>query len=149
MIMANLIAPIYTATLNGKPLRFFNAPYAAPHLPWHSYDDVLRCIGAKQSVRNEVLSVIRAVRPHDVQTTSCGLEILLIAPHYAARWFIKNIRGSMPDRPKQNLLYRVAMIDALYASVRGNQPHVAEDLVLQAFRNTDLAEAGGCEAWAI
>jgi hypothetical protein len=140
--MSRLVAPIYTGTLNSKPLRFFRAPFQEPHLPWHSFDDLMCCIGVRQSHRDEVLSGLRCARVYDVGTVACGSEILVTAPNYAARWFIKNVRGSMRNRPKLDLTYRIAMIGAWYASMQNRPACEAESLLLRAIRNTDQAEAG-------
>ncbi len=78
--MSALATPIYVASLNGKPLRFFKAPLTTPHLPWHSYDDLLCCVGVKQWIRDEVLEVMRASRSGDVRTIACQSEIVIITP---------------------------------------------------------------------
>ena len=46
--------PIYEATVSGKPLRFFASPLldGKPDFPWHSVDDLQRCIGMSREERN-------------------------------------------------------------------------------------------------
>ena len=141
--MANLIAPIYTATLNGRPLRFFKAPLTTPHIPWHSYDDLLRCIGVKQWIRDEVLEVIRTGRSGDVRTVACQSEILIITPHYAAKWFINNLRGKMKFRQQNEIQYLKETYNAWHASVRGIPGRDDIDLYFLALENTHRAAGAG------
>jgi len=44
---------IYIGTLNGKPLRFFESPNPGPQFPWHSIDDLYKCLGLDHGARNE------------------------------------------------------------------------------------------------
>lgn len=53
--MTQLTEPIHTATINGRPLRFFRAPGNDLHLPWHSVDDLYEAMGLPGEERRRLL----------------------------------------------------------------------------------------------
>lgn len=141
--MSTCTAPIYTGTLNGIPLRLFKAPYTTPHLPWHSYDDLMRCVGVRQTSRNELLNFIRTDHPNDVRTVAYRSEILIITPHYAAMWFIKNLCATIKSREKHEIDYLNNIYKAWCASVRGVPCRDNIDLYFLAHENTHRAAGSG------
>jgi hypothetical protein len=80
-----MIKPIHTATIGGHPLRFFRTPNddGKPDMPWHSVDDLHRCLGLNRAQRKVFLSMLR--KRGGVETVATADGIITIAPHYMAQ----------------------------------------------------------------
>lgn len=82
--MSTLAAPIYTGMLNGRPLRFFRAPFADVHLPWHGFSDLLMCCKIDTALAPQLANFIREAHPEAIKAISAETSICLIAAHYGA-----------------------------------------------------------------
>src|SRR5262245_8218140 len=49
-----MLSPLFTCTLDGLPLRLFEAPPSLPAMPW-PFDDLAECLGLTRVLRNHYL----------------------------------------------------------------------------------------------
>jgi hypothetical protein len=93
-----MIQPIHTATIGGHPLRFFRTPNddGKPDMPWHSIDDLHRCLGLNRELRKLFLSKLR--KWGSIRTVATADGIVTIAPHYMAQGCINAMveKGIVP-----------------------------------------------------
>jgi hypothetical protein len=76
--------PLFSATVGGRALRFFKPPDGGPDFPWHSVDDLGRCLGLNRAHRKILHSkYLRGSWPKG--TVAVGNEIITIAPHFVAQ----------------------------------------------------------------
>ena len=148
--MKNLSAPIYIGALNDKPLRFFRAPFQEPHLPWHSWDDLLNCLCASISSKadynarkTDALRFLRQEYPNDIMSVSHQSEIISVTPHYIAKCCIIHLSPSLEFRAVRFKEYKQALSNAWCSFTEVEPRPESENLLVQAIRNTDQAEAMG------
>lgn len=148
--MSILAIPIYTGTLNGKPLRFFHAPFQEPHLPWHSWEDLLDCLCANISSqanydidKADALRFMRRDYPGDILSLAVPSGIISITPHYIAKCFIIHLSPSEEIRRRNFYDYKLSLSNAWRSSTILMSERDSENLLTRAVSNTDLAEAGG------
>jgi hypothetical protein len=86
--MTAITKPLYETTLCGKSLRFFASPLldGKPDFPWHSVDDLQRCMGMSREER-EFLLRYREL-PVPIQTVATADGPVRISPHPAAQRMI-------------------------------------------------------------
>lgn len=136
--MTNLVAPIYTGTLNGKPLRFFRAPYADVHLPWHDFSELLICCGTDPALATQLANFTREEHPEAIKTVTVGSSICLIAAHYVAKVFIEELALARRIPRKSILVYQILTVDA-WESAYGE---ACTDKFFSAWNNTNRACEG-------
>lgn len=83
--MSDLSKPVYVATIAGQPLRFFRTPNndGRPDLPWHSVEDLHRCLGFDRAQRRVFLNMLR--KRGGIKTVATADGIVTVAPHYMAQ----------------------------------------------------------------
>jgi hypothetical protein len=82
---------IYIGTLNGKPLRFFESPNPGPQFPWHSTDDIFKCMGLDHGARNVFRKMINehAEWSKEVRIIDTDSGLVTIGPHFMAQGLIE------------------------------------------------------------
>jgi hypothetical protein len=83
-----LIEPVHVGTVGGRPLRFFRSPLAdgRPDMPWHSVDDLHRCLGMNRAMRKFFLAKLREGKQAQAHHTIATAEgIAVVAPHFMAQ----------------------------------------------------------------
>jgi hypothetical protein len=87
--MTNSIGtPLFSAIVGGHQLRFFLPPDGDPDFPWHSIDDLGRCLGLNR-VHRKILRSKYLAATWPKGTVAVKDEILSIAPHFAAQGTIE------------------------------------------------------------
>jgi hypothetical protein len=89
--MTVTIEPLYTATVNGLPLRFFPSPLEGPDFPWHAFNDLMLCFAVTAEVKNVVMSkfVASEWRGHSRLVVDSAGEETIICPHYMAQGLLR------------------------------------------------------------
>ncbi|MCJ2057653.1 hypothetical protein MKL09_13935 [Methylobacterium sp. J-048] len=142
--MTTLAAPIYTGTLNGKPLRFFRAPYAEPHLPWHVADDLHSWLGMPPELRQHYRRMHRSSDwSRDVRTLATNDGIITIAPHWMAQVLIASVIEFGRTTLATEIAYTEASGDALSALAGNLPPEAFIQFTTSAFSNTHGLKAAG------
>lgn len=83
-----MIEPLHTGTVGGKPLRFFRSPLTdrRPDLPWHSVDDLQRCLGLNREQRRIMLAKFRnGPYASTTRTVATADGLVIIAAHFMAQ----------------------------------------------------------------
>jgi hypothetical protein len=80
--------PIYIGTFNGKPLRFFKSPHPGPQFPWHSQDDLYKCLGLDHGARSVLRKMTAQNWADDVRIVDTENGLVTIAPHCMAQGLI-------------------------------------------------------------
>lgn len=82
-----MIDPIFTGTVNGKPVRFFKTPLndGKPDFPWHSVDDLQKAAGFDRQTRRHFL---RTMQHNDRKSVATPDGIIVVAPHYIAQGLV-------------------------------------------------------------
>src|SRR5205807_1601323 len=100
MELAMLVEPIHIATIRGHQLRFFRTPNndGRPDMPWHSHDDLLKCIGLGSEERRTMLRNSQCGPLKDAFKSIATIEgIVVIAPHYIARALLECMGENPPE----------------------------------------------------
>lgn len=82
----SVVDPLHSIDLAAHRLRFFRPPLPGPHLPWHSADDLQRCLDLPPAARLKILrdNPFRAA----TRTVATPEGIATIAPHFMAQGLI-------------------------------------------------------------
>ena len=81
---------IHTAMINGRPLRFFKSLNPGPHMPWHSQDDLFKCLGIPKSARTvfRKMTAEHEEWARQVRIVNTENGLVTIAPHFMAQGII-------------------------------------------------------------
>ena len=142
--MSTLVSPVYTGTLNGKPLRFFKAPLPGPHLIWHASEDLQLGMQLPRDLRRRFREQLRSSEwSSDVRTVATSDGIVTIAPHWIAQGFIGAMIETGYISNTLEIAYAKEAVRAWNATT-GDLPLAANvELMLAAFRNTNGIGANG------
>ena len=88
--VGRISAPLFSATIGGREFRFFAPPDGGPDLPWHSVDDLGRCLGLERTHRRIMRSKYLA-KKWPKGAVAIGDEIIAIAPHFVAQGTIDGL----------------------------------------------------------
>ena len=91
--MTALTRPLHVGTIRGHQLRLYRTPNndGRPDLPWHSVEDLYRCIGMRRDLRREFQRKMKSGPfGHDFKTVATPDGIVTIAPHYVAQGTISS-----------------------------------------------------------
>jgi hypothetical protein len=141
--MSALQEPVYTGTLNDKPLRFFKTPrIGGPELPWHSFDDLLVCCGWPRDMRREFRAQLHGEWKSSVATVAPGGAPITIAPH----WMAQGIIGAAIERgrlkPPAEIVYARQAVKAWNAIGGSGTTEEQIASLVAAFHNTN---GTGCD----
>lgn len=131
--------PIHTATIGGKPFRFFRGPGAAPDMPWHAHDDLLAALALPRSLRRELRAKMLKNFGPQCRTVEVDGEPTLIAPHYVAQGLISAAKEggkgitTMPDQVDRE--YVTGGMAAMKVLTAGLGQVEGFEFVMSAFRN--------------
>lgn len=134
--MSTLTVPVHTGSLNRKPLRFFKAPLAGPHLVWHAFDDLLACLKLPQSLQRDFRQKLRRDWSGDVRTVATSDGVVTIAPHWMAQGLIGSMIEVRQVRASLEMDYAKQAVEAWNALCGDLPPMAGVELMLAAFRNT-------------
>ena len=84
-----MMTPLYTAEINGHPLRFFKNPDGTQDMPWHAFYDLLMLTNHSSREAQQMLAASR-VGPFKakIRTIATSEGPVVIAPHWAAQGMI-------------------------------------------------------------
>jgi hypothetical protein len=85
-VSAMTAIPLHVARVGGHQLRFFQSPMndGCPDFPWHSVDDLHRCLGLNREQRKFFLHKLKA-KHNEVRTVATAEGIITVAPHFMAQ----------------------------------------------------------------
>ena len=86
--MREIIEPVYTAMINDVPVRFFKAPGADPHLPWHSVDDLHKAMKLPHHVQQQLLQRTATMLGGKIKRVESLDGQVVIASHSVAQGLI-------------------------------------------------------------
>jgi hypothetical protein len=133
-----LVEPVYTGTLDGKPLRFFKAPLAGPHLPWHAMDDLHVCLALPRSLRRHFRQQLQSSQwAKDVRTVATSAGIATIAPHWVAQGLIGAVIEIGHTPAATEMAYARQAVGAWNAITGDLKGFANVNLMMAAFRNTN------------
>lgn len=131
----SIVAPIWTGTMSGKPVRFFRSPLDEPDMPWHSVDDLYVALGLSKPLRRHFKQMLQGTWRNDVRTVATTENITTIAPHYMAQGLLDSLTQIQPGTPRRRAIeYQVAASGAMSIITKGMEPAMALDFVMQAFK---------------
>jgi hypothetical protein len=138
--MSTLVAPIHTAAVNGRPVRFFRSPFQGPDFPWHALDDLMAATGASRELRRQYLRMVRRDWGKDLRTVSTLAEVLTIAPHFMAQGWVDSLvdRGVVLARLRSD--YDAAALDAANVLTAGMTERQSLDYVLAAMSRLSVGQ---------
>jgi hypothetical protein len=85
----SITKPLSTATVNGKPVRFFHSPLPGVNFPWHAFLDLHAAMDLTAGEQEHFLRMMRSGPFKDstrVLATEAGPTV--IAAHHVAQGFI-------------------------------------------------------------
>lgn len=126
--MSGLASPLHVGRLNGRTLRFFRAPLAGTHLPWHAFDDLQTCLSLPEALRAALKRDLMADWGRDVRTVATADGIVTIAPHWMAAGLVGAVAGRTGDDLDLTVSYQQALFSA-WAELTGDMP-AADSLAL-------------------
>lgn len=131
--MSALATPIHTAQIGAATLRFFRPPATTPDLPWHSHDDLARCLGLAPLARLQFLQMLKSGPfKDDLRVVGAYGGIVTIAPHAAAQGLITaaiEVGMASPDLEDE---YVVAAIAAFKIVTKDLPPAAAMEMLFAA-----------------
>lgn len=141
--MSAIVAPTYTGTVAGHPVRFFKGPSGQPELPWHAVEDLFRAAGLPRPLRRHFLQAMQTAG--EVRTVATLDGVVTIAPHPVAQGFLDALpeMGSIGANasPALKMDYAAAAAQAM-SVMTGDLPFSATiELVAAAYRKTRGSEA--------
>lgn len=131
--------PLHVGRLNGRPLRFFRAPLAGTHLPWHAFDDLQACLALPEDVRAGLKRDLMADWGRDVRTVATVEGIVTIAPHWMAAGLVGAVAGRVGDDIDLTVAYQQALFSA-WIELTGDMPAADSLALLQAALCNMLAD---------
>ncbi|MGA2493331.1 MAG: hypothetical protein ABSF67_10315 [Roseiarcus sp.] len=138
--MSSIIAPLHTAPLGVATLRFFRPPSAMPDVPWHAYDDLLRCIDLPRAAHRQFHQMLTSGPfKGDVRTVATSDGIVTIAPHFIAQGLIGAAIEAWGARPELEMEYTKALVAAMKQLTGDLPPFASFEFVLAAARNASGA----------
>ncbi len=139
--MSAVHSPIYTGTVNGRPVRFFKGLGGKPDMPWHAYHDLTAAVGFDEAMSRRFVQLTQQDGKDALQTIATLEGLIVIAPHYVAQgtvWAAVDWGRCSSDTEFQYAKEGVQALDALMANV----PHDRFlNYIGQAFRNSNGMEA--------
>ena len=131
--------PILTATVAGKPFRFFRGPGDAPDMPWHAHDDLLAALALPRPLRRELRAKMLKNFGPNCRTVEVDGEPVLIAPHYVAQGLVSAAREAgqgITTTPAQvDREYVTGAMGAMKALTASLGQAEGLEYVMLAFRN--------------
>ncbi|KQP99885.1 hypothetical protein ASF59_10845 [Methylobacterium sp. Leaf121] len=131
--------PIHTATVAGKPFRFFRGPGDAPDMPWHAHDDLLAALALPRPLRRELRAKMLKNFGPNCRTVEVDGEPVLIAPHYVAQGLVSAARegghGITTTPAQVDRDYVAGGMAALKTLTDGLGQTESFQYVMSAFRN--------------
>lgn len=140
--MIRLAAPLHVRRLNGRPLRFFRAPLAGTHLPWHVFDDLQACLALPEDLRAALKRDLIADWGRLVRTVATADGIVTIAPHWMAAGLVGAVAGRTGDDLDLTMTYQQALFSA-WAVLTGDMPAADSLALLQTALCNMLADQAG------
>jgi hypothetical protein len=95
-----LVEPIHVATIRGHQLRFFKTPNndGRPDMPWHSHDDLIKCVGLGRNERRMMLRMCqKGPLKNAFRSVATAEGVVVIAPHYVARALLECMGEKTPE----------------------------------------------------
>jgi hypothetical protein len=140
--MSAIVVPIHTAPLGAATLRFFKSPSTVPDLPWHVYDDLLRCTDLPRAARRQFLQMLTSGPfKGDVRTVASSDGIVTIAPHFVAQGLIGAAIEAWGARPELEMEYAKAAVAAMKQLTGDLPPFASYEFVLAAMKNAAGAQS--------
>lgn len=136
----DLVKPIHTAALGLANLRFFRSPLEGPQMPWHSVEDLYRCLVMDRGLRRVFLAKLKRDWKDDIRAVATPTGPTIIAPHFMAQGLI----GSMVEigvAPASSTdAYAEAGSGAMKALTAGMDPLASMNWAIAAFRKENGEE---------
>lgn len=139
--MSGLASPLHVDRLNGRPLRFFRAPLAGTHLPWHAFDDMQACLALPEGLRIALKRDLMADWSRDVRTVATADGLVTIAPHWMAAGLVGAIAGRTGEDLDLTIAYQQALFSA-WGELTGDMPTADSLALLQSALCNMLADQG-------
>jgi hypothetical protein len=141
--ITTMTKPIYIGTLNGKPLRFFESPNPGPGFPWHSTDDLYKCLGLDHGTRSMIRKfTAEHAGSKELRIIDTDNGLVTIGPHYLAQALIGAVATAGRDfgkvsKTEQELEdgYCKAAVEASHVFTDGMTQEEFIQFTITAFRN--------------
>ena len=136
-----LFYDIHTATIAGKPVRFFRAPSGKPELVWHAANDLFVACGFSEPMREHFRRSLQEIFGTDIQTIATSSGPVTIAPHVAAQGLLgaaADVGEVMPPRITEE--YALGAAEAMNALMGDLPPAASVEFLCQAARNSGIGE---------
>ncbi|XWN30023.1 MAG: hypothetical protein ROR55_21400 [Devosia sp.] len=88
-VASDVWVPLHTAAVGPGNLRFFKAQSNVPKMPWHSVDDLMKCMVLGRKLRRHHRARLPQDYGSEVRTIVTDTGKIVIAPHYTAQGFIE------------------------------------------------------------
>lgn len=137
--MSNLVAPVHTGCLYGKPLRFYRAPGQGTQLPWYAWEDPQAWLSLPPDLRAYFRQALMEEWAADVRTVATAEGIVIIAPQWMAQGVVGAIGEIQSTEVALTAAYQQQMI-AAWKALTGDMPAAASMVLLAEAINRTLAE---------
>jgi hypothetical protein len=106
--------PIYTGTINGRSVRFFETPLndGKPDFAWHSTDDLMKAANLDPAMIDHFMRWSKADHGDVFRTIATPDGLVTVAPHFVAQGFtdamvaVGRVPASFPNE------YHTAVVSA-------------------------------------
>ncbi len=83
------LAPLWTAAVNGRSVRYFRSPLTGPDFPWHAFLDLIAAMGQSDDLQEHFLRMVRnGPFRQDTRVVGTTDGPVIIGPHYMAQGLI-------------------------------------------------------------
>jgi hypothetical protein len=132
--MSKLVAPLHTAAVGLGNLRFFRSQEEGPRQPWHSVEDLYRCMSMDRGLRRHFLAKLKADWKADIREVQTDTGQTTIAPHFMAQGVIDSMIAVGHAPASMDIAYARACAGAMDVLTLGMSPAEAMTYSVAAYR---------------